>query len=273
DKASSLDGFEESILFMTDASVMLDPNCLVEMVKHFKNPEVFLVDATMKSIGTTEGGISASEGMYIEMEGRLKTWVSKATGIMMGPFGGCYCIRASSYHPVPPTFLVDDFYITMKGYADGGLAINEEDAVCYEKVGVEQKEEYKRKRRISSGNFQNMVHFFDLWFPPVNALGFSFFSHKVLRWCGPFFIIFALAGLTILVITGTTITYQFLFVSLVLWLIVLPLLDRILGTVGLRIGILRNIRYFNVMNWALLQGFFKYIYGIKSNVWQPPKRS
>jgi hypothetical protein len=32
------------------------------------------------------------------------------------------------------------------------------------------------------------------------------------------------------------------------------------------------LRYFMLMNVALLAGFFKFLNGIKSNVWQPTQR-
>ena len=271
--ASTMPGFEEGIFLLTDASVMLAPDCIQQLVQHFKNPAVFLVDASMRSMGLNAADISQSEGIYIKIEGLLKSWESRAFGKMMGPFGGCYALRASYYSPVPHNFLVDDFYITMKGFQKGGLAINEPKAVCYEKVGTEQKEEFRRKRRISAGNFQNLVHFFGSWFPPRNAVSFAFFSHKILRWCGPFFIIFATIGSAWMWWNGSTFPYAILLVLLLCWIVLIPLVDEILRSLNIHLSPLRNVTYFNAMNWALLMGFFKYLYGIKSNVWQPPKRN
>lgn len=273
EKAQSLEEFDQSIFLLTDASVMLHEDCLKNLVKHFKNPEIFLVDATMKSVGLTEDGISQSEGLYIQTEGWLKSCESRALGKMMGPFGGCYALRASYYSPVPSNFLVDDFYITMKGFAKGGKAINEPSAICYEKVGHEQKEEFRRKKRISAGNFQNAFTFFWSWFPPRNALSFAFFSHKILRWCGPFFLIFATLGSAWLAWQQTTFFYLILLVLLIGWMILIPLFDGLLRSLNIHLAPLRNITYFNAMNLALLMGFFKYLYGIKDNVWQPPKRN
>lgn len=273
DQASQLPDFDRSIFLMTDASVMLEKNCLQELVKHFKNPAIFLVDAAMQSRGLSSAGISQSEGVYIRIEGLLKSWESKAFGKMMGPFGGCYALRGSYYSPVPHNFLVDDFYITMKGFSKGGDAINEPLALCYENVGQEQKEEFKRKKRISAGNFQNMMTFWRSWLPPRHALSFTFFSHKILRWCGPFFLIFATIGAAWLVWKQTTILYTLLLLFLIAWIVVIPLLDELFRRMNIHFRLLRNVTYFNAMNLALLMGFFKYLYGIKSNVWQPPKRS
>ncbi len=263
---------DDRIYLLTDASVILETNCLKALVKHFKNEEIFLVDANMKSTGLEKGGVAKSEGTYIKSEVRIKDMESRTWGKMIGPFGGCYTIRSSYYSEVPKNFLVDDFYITMKGYEKGGNAINELSAICYENVGFSSQEEFKRKARISAGNFQNLWNFKSLWFPPFTKLGFAFFSHKILRWLGPFFILFALLSLCWIVANSTTLLYTFLLLGLVSWLFLIPLLNYILQLLNLSLGLFKNITYFNSMNWALLAGFFKYINGINNNVWEPPKR-
>ena len=78
---------------------------------------------------------------------------------MMGAFGGCFAVRRACYHPAPAAFLVDDFYITMAVLRDGYQAINELDARCYEDVSDHLPEEFRRKARISAGNFQNLREF------------------------------------------------------------------------------------------------------------------
>jgi len=251
---------------------MLEKNCLKNLVRHFKNPEIFLVDANMQSLGLEKGGISKSEGTYIQSEVRIKDMESRLWGKMIGPFGGCYTIRSTYYTPVPSNFLVDDFFITMKGYEKGGKAINELQALCYEHVGFSAQEEYKRKARISAGNFQNLFTFWKLWFPPFSKLGFAFFSHKILRWLGPFFIIFALLSLIAINAYSTTLLYQILLFGLLGWLVAIPIFDRLLDYFNITLRPVKNIAYFNSMNWALLAGFFNYINGINNNVWEPPKR-
>jgi hypothetical protein len=36
--------------------------------------------------------------------------------------------------------------------------------------------------------------------------------------------------------------------------------------------IIRYITYFNAMNLALFNGFFKYLKGVQNGIWQPTKR-
>jgi len=54
---------------------------------------------------------------------------------------------------------------------------------------------------------------------------------------------------------------------------ILPLFDLFLKSGEIHIRLLRFITHFYSMNLALFLGFFKYLKGINSNVWQPTKRN
>jgi len=269
---SALQNNSLHVLLVTDANVILAPSTLKAMAKHFKNEAIAIVDANMVHTGIQSEGISKAENKYISGEVMLKNREGLLWGKMIGPFGGCYAIRADYYTRVPSTYLVDDFYVTMKTLEKGGMAINDLEAVCYEAVSHEIYEEYKRKSRISAGNFQNLVTFKHLWWPPFKTLNFAFFSHKVLRWWGPFFLICIILTSIILAFTNPVI-YRPVFFTFAFGLIGAPLIDLFFNALKINVLALRGVRYFIIMNIALLHGFFKFLKGIKSNVWEPPKRT
>lgn len=257
------------VFIITDASVMMSPGVCQALVQHFKHPELAIVDAQMLHTGVREVDISGSEDSYISWEGRLKYYEGVLWKKMIGPFGGCYALRSDFFVPVPDNFLVDDFYITLQAFRRGGLAIKELSALCYEPVGHELTEEFRRKARISAGNLQNMFYFSDLWLPPFGLPNFPFFSHKILRWLGPIWLI--LLWLTAGLLAHNQF-YALLFVLLSALYSLTPLLDEGLKKWNKHWALLRNVRYFLTMNLALLAGYLRYVKGIKSNVWQPPKR-
>ncbi len=260
------------VFLMTDASVMLFPDTLRNLVRHLRDPKIALVDTHFQSQPAGDAGIAVSEGQYVSGEVMLKHRESLLWQRMIGPFGGCYLLRSSYYAPVPPKFLVDDFYIALKVFEQGGGAINDLDARCYETSSDEISEEYRRKVRIGAGNFQNLQTFKHLLWSGDWPLAFAFTSHKILRWKGPFFIIFAFLSSAILAMIGNLFYLALLLIQTGVW-IVLPLLDLILWKLDIHLKPLRNLRYFVYMNLALLNGFFKYLNGIKTNVWQPTKRN
>lgn len=269
-KAIDKYGQHEGHLFLiTDASVMLTPKVSWCLVRHFKTPKLAIVDAHMVHTGMEAASISHSEDSYISWEGQLKQNESILWQRMIGPFGGCYALRSDFYQEVPANFLVDDFYITMRVFEEGGLAINELEAICYEPVGHEMSEEFRRKARISAGNVQNLLRFRKMWWPPVGNPNFAFFSHKVLRWFGPLWLIGLLVSGALL---SHNLFYGFLFLFLLVGVFLVPLLDVLLRQLHIHVLLLRHVRYFLVMNLALFAGFIRYIKGIRTNVWQPPKR-
>lgn len=260
---------KDHIFIITDASVLLSTDVCRHLCKHFKEPHLAIVDAHMVHTGMQKEDISGAEDKYISWEGKLKYHESIVWKKMIGPFGGCYALRSDFFVPVPDNFLVDDFYITMQAFRKGGLAINEPLAYCYEPVGHEIKEEFRRKTRISAGNIQNMFTFLDLWLPPWGNPNFAIFSHKILRWLGPLWLILALLSSGLL---AHNLFYGCLFILTGAAYTLPILLDAILHRLNIHWSLVRHVRYFLMMNLALLAGYFRYAKGIKSNVWQPPKR-
>lgn len=256
-----------AILIFTDANVIFEENTIFELVKHFKNEKIALTDSNMINKGLKKEGISVQEKTYIEAEVAIKNAESRLWGCMMGPFGGCYALRKNFFSEIPAHFLVDDFYINMKVLEQGGRCINEINARVYEDVSNDLKEEFRRKVRIAAGNFQNLFTFFPLLFK-FNIISFCFFSHKVLRWLGPIFMIFAYFSSLLLLHSEF---YKWIFIVQNVFYI-LPLLDYLLKNINLHFSMLRFITHLLAMNLALFAGMIKYFRGIDSSVWEPTQR-
>lgn len=257
------------ILILTDAKVFFNINTLFELVKHFKNEEIHIVGGSILAKKQKKDGISYQEKTFISREIQIKNQEGIIWGKTMGIYGAIYGIRKSSYHPVPENFSVDDFFITMKVLEKGKKVIMNTSAISNEDVPNLIKTEFKRKIRISAGNFQNSIYFFKLLIKPWTSLSFVFFSHKIIRWIGPFLLLYSIMSITLLCCKSDFYFYLFILQNI---LIIIPLLDLILRKFNIHIVFLRFITHFTAMNIALLLGFFKYIFGVKTNIWQPTKR-
>ena len=258
------------IIILTDANVYFEPQTIFELVKHYKNSEIALVGGLILNTNVKKTGISYQEKTYLSFENSIKYREGVLWGSMIGAFGGVYSIRKDMYHPVPKNYLMDDFYITMHVLQDGKKAIMEPDAVCYEDISNVMHEEFRRKVRISIGNYQNLVAFGNMASNPFSGVGFSFISHKILRWFTPFFLIVILLLSAYLGWFNSLYAYLF-FIQLIL--LCIPLFDFTCKSWNIHIRLFRFITHFYSMNLALLLGFFKYLKGINSNVWQPTKRN
>jgi cellulose synthase/poly-beta-1,6-N-acetylglucosamine synthase-like glycosyltransferase len=259
----------DDVLIFTDANVMFSPATIYEMVKHFKQKSIGQVAANILSRGVTAGGISVQEKTYIQGENRVKYLEGLNWGTMMGAFGACYALRADCWTTIPPNYLMEDFYLSMNVLKQGEKAISELKAVCYEDVSTEVGEEFKRKSRIQAGNFQNLGVYWKLLLG-FNAVAFCFFSHKVIRWFGPLFIVGAYVSNLFLLTQGRFYLFTFIVQNL---LLLSPVVDAILKQVGVHLIVLRFASYFYAMNLALVNGFWMYVRGIKTNAWSPTKRN
>ncbi len=262
---------EEDVFILTDADVMLQSDTIQKLTRHFVNPNIGVVDSQIINELDESKSVSKSESKYLSGEVRLKYYEGQVFGKLMGTFGGCFAIRATCFKHIPEHFKVDDFYLTMNALVLQYQAISDPEARCTGKVLSTFTEEFRRKRRMSSGNFQNMA-VYKKYLLPFTSLGFVFFSHKVIRYIGPFLMIAMLLTSGYLAYHGVVLM-QILIIGQGFWYLIIPLLDKICAKLGLNLLALRNVSYFNYMNLALLLGFKDYINGIESNIWEPTKRS
>jgi len=245
----------EDILILTDADTFFNPDTIPELVKPFSDSYIGGVQADIHSYVNQQEAVAQQEKIYNDREFRIKKGESRH-GTVIGAFGACYAIRSSLYRPVPKGFYVDDFFIFMSILKQGYQTVIAPNAVCEMEVSGKSEVQFKRKVRISVGNFQNFSHFKELLIPFRHFAGFAFFSHKVIRWLGPFLMLFTLLANVLL------LPYHALFA----WLLAgqalfygLGLLDLLFSAIALKIKPLRFIRHFILMNLALFFGFFRFL--------------
>ena len=257
---------DEPVLILSDANVIFKQNTIFELVKYFKDSNVGLVSANIIKESSNNDGISYQEKKYLNFENKIKASESYAFNFIMGAEGGCYAIRNNLFSKVPSNFIVDDFFITMQVLERKNYALLNNLAVCIEDVTTDISSEYRRKVRISSGNFQNLFFFKHLLFD-FSSICFAFWSHKVLRWLTPFFIFICLFSSVFL------IPYHKFFIWIAciqLLFLLFPLFNYFFKFNNV---FLKFIAHFYLMNFALFEGFIKFIKGIKSSIWEPINRN
>ena len=258
------------VFILTDANVFFLKQTIFEMLKHYKNKEIALVAGNILNPVVKMDGIAHQEKSYLTRENKIKYQEGICWGSMIGAFGGCYSLRAANYTIVPKYFIVDDFYLSMNVLKQGKKAIVALEAVCIEDVSNKVSEEFRRKVRIATGNFQNLFHFASLLKNPFSSIGFCFWSHKVIRWMGPFLLIMAFNTSYLLSLSHAAFLPV---VYLQLGLSLSPIIDWVFKKIGIHLKLLRFASHFYLMNLALLKGFFIFKKGIKSSIWEPTKRN
>ena len=151
-------------------------------------------------------------------------------------------------------------------------------AVATEHGSFSVKEELKRKVRIAAGCYQSLFRLPKLLNPFFNfQLFFQYISHKVLRWT------LAPLALPTLLITSTLLSFsghKNTFPSMYFILLVLQLLFYMLAIVGFvtqnrpfRKRLIYAPFYFTAMNYAMFKGFFRFLKGKQTVLWEKAKRA
>jgi cellulose synthase/poly-beta-1,6-N-acetylglucosamine synthase-like glycosyltransferase len=248
------------ILVMSDANTMFAPDAIRKLVRHFQDPKVGCVSGELTL--EQEGGVSG-EGIYWKYEGWIKRNESDL-GFLIGCNGGIFALRKSLYDPLPASTIVEDFVLTMRVLEKGSRVRFEPFARATEPAAPTTRSETIRKIRIGAGDYQALGLTGALLHPRYGLCSFAYWGHKVLRWTVPFLIMAALlTNLSLIHLSLYRVLFGLQMVGLV--------------TAGLSYGLpqgkklpkwTRPISYFYLMNFALLRGFFRFLFQTQRVTWE-----
>ena len=247
------------ILLLTDASALLRPDALLRLVENFSDPGVGCVSGRYviaRDVTPHLDGRGESERGYFEFEvfQRRQESLFHST---LGAHGAGYALRRNLFPELPSGTINDDFVIPMLILSRGYRTVYEDRAVVAEAHLATSRGEFRRRIRISHGNFQQI----GLLLPALGLKNFRalfvFLSHKVIRAFQPFYLllIFVLSA-----ILGGPVFGGFFALQAIFYLA---------GTGGFlvsRPGRLFSVPlYFLMGNAAILYGFFRQIRPGKSS--------
>jgi len=250
------------LLVFSDANAMFAANALRKLVRHFSDPHIGGVCGRLVLQGDDS---ETDEGPYWKLETYLKTRES-AVDSCLGANGAIYAIRKSSWPGIPDNTFVDDFVIGMRVREQNLRVIYDTEAVATEELPQSVGHEMTRRIRIGAGDFQALLLCWRSLLPWRGLYVWSFWSHKVLRWLVPFFMLAALVSNIAL------LAHPLFAVLLVLQLAFYGL--AILGAFmrKRKIVLLSAPHYFVTINLALLFGFFRFVTGTQQAAWKRTAR-
>lgn len=261
------------IVIFTDANTDVNQDAIINIVRHYKDPQVGAV-AGEKRIAVGEAGdaTGAGEGFYWRYESTLKKWDSELYSVV-GAAGELFSIRTELFEHVPPDTIIEDFIMTLGIAKKGYRVIYEPNAYAAEGQSASIAEELKRKIRIAAGGLQAISRLGDLLNPfKYGVLSFQYISHRVLRWTlAPLALPFLFIANLILAKTYIPL-YQFLFAAQ-LGFYLLAFIGFLLEKRKLKMKAFFIPYYFCIMNYSVYKGFFRIIAGKQSVLWERAKRA
>ncbi|UII19183.1 glycosyltransferase family 2 protein [Fulvivirga ligni] len=264
---------KSSITVFSDANTLLNDEAYKNIVRHFSAEKVGLVAGEKRVMSKDKDGAAASgEGFYWKYESKLKKWDSELHSVV-GAAGELFAIRTELFKPVDTNIVIEDFYISLSLAMQGYKVVYEPDAYAMESGSASVGEELKRKIRIAAGGIQAIVKLKGLLnFFKYGVLSFQYISHRVLRW--------TLAPLCLLLVLFTNIYLAYLQIPLYELILICQVAFYLFSIIGwllqnnnLKIKIFFIPYYFSMMNYAVFRGFFRYVKGSQSAVWEKAKRA
>lgn len=250
------------IIVFSDASAMLAPDALKKLVANFTDPTVGCVSGRYvirHDVTPLLDARSVGERGYFEFEVFLRTKESLFYSTL-GAHGAFYGIRKNLFPDISPGVINDDFVIPMEIAKNGYRTVYEDQALVFEIHQATVSGEFKRRVRISHGNFQQIVLLRSLLGFQHPRVALVFWSHKVLRIFQPFY----LAGILFLPLAIGGPLYRSFFL--------LQLLFYGLGGVAITFRLSSKIfavpLYFVMGNAAILAGLIRYMKRRKAPVLQ-----
>jgi len=257
---------EQPIVVFSDANTHFENDAIKRLVAHFENKKVGAVCGELNLFNS--GNNDNKDSIYWQYEQFLKDKEGKLDALL-GANGAIYAIRSHLYTSIPANTVVDDFLIVMNVAKANYKIMYDKKALAHEEIAPSIAEESKRRIRIGTGNYQAFTRLYWALNPMIGWRFFSYFSHKVLRWFTPHLMIIVLMSNFILI--GDPFYNLTLLVQVIAYLI--AILGQKVSEQGKPIpSSVALLTFFVSMNFALLQGFYRFAFKNVKGTWQRTSR-
>ena len=255
------------ILVFTDADCLLPANALGRLMENFADPEVGLATGRPRYVNSGETDIAENESLYLRYETWLREQESER-GLLAMASGSLFAMRRSLWRSLDPT-LGDDFALPLL-IARAGKR-NRLDTRVAAVTCLDQNRPasmLRMKTRIVSKDFRALLAYRELLNPLRHgALAAGLWSHKLLRWLVPYFLLgFAAADIWLL---GRPFFRVLFILQAAFYALALAGLVRRSRAPGAPWSVPAS---FCLVNLAALLGTLRCLAGRTSSKWSPERR-
>ena len=256
---------DADIIIFTDAGAILPNDSLRHLLEAFQDPMVGAVSSVDRFL--TEDGTLQGEGAYVRYEMWLRDLEARFHSLV-GLSGSFFAARRAICQRWDSR-VQSDFGTALSCVQLGMRAVSDRRVIAYYRNIKDSRKEYQRKvRTVTRGMNSLRIRASVLNVARYGRFSFEVFSHKVMRWATPWFLLGAL-GSNIALAFHTPLYMTLLWVQLALYLS--PIAARLapaLHTIGVaRIGI-----YFVEVNVAIMHATILMLTGRTILTWEPSKR-
>jgi biofilm PGA synthesis N-glycosyltransferase PgaC len=179
------------ILVLADARQRWAADALQRLLQNFTRPEVGAVSGEL--VIESAPGVLAGVGLYWRYEKWLRRNEARVHSTV-GLTGSICAVRRELFRPIPRGVLLDDVYWPLRVAMQGWRVVYDEGAIAYDRLPERATDEFRRKVRTLSGNFQLAAVLPQALLPWRNPIWAQLISHKLLRLAVPWLLLVALVA-------------------------------------------------------------------------------
>ncbi len=180
---------QSEIVVFSDANAFYKHDAIEKFVRNFSDPQVGCVTGDSRYVDVKKSSSGSNEKMYWDYDRELKVGES-SFGSMVGSDGAIFAIRKSLYSDLGPQD-INDFVLPLRIVGQGFRCVFEKEAICEEESTVQMAQEFSRKVRVVNRSWNALWNMQYLLNPFAHGwFAVQLWSHKVLRWLSPLFLLF-----------------------------------------------------------------------------------
>ncbi|MGQ9424678.1 glycosyltransferase family 2 protein [Gilvimarinus sp. F26214L] len=253
------------IIVFSDVATEMPTDALQKLSRYFSDPEIGAVSSEDRFISAS--GQVAGEGAYVRYEMWLRQRESRLAGLV-GLSGSFFAARrdvCQHWDIHSPS----DFNTALNSARLGYRAVTAPDVLGYYPDLKDPTKEYARKIRTVIRGMTSLARHPDVLNPfSYGLFSFQVFSHKLMRWMVPWFLLALVAVNAALINQG--VIYQ---LTLAAQLALYALAAAAHYSSGLRgRGAVRLVYFFVQVNAAILAASCRFLSGTRMTVWNPSAR-
>jgi cellulose synthase/poly-beta-1,6-N-acetylglucosamine synthase-like glycosyltransferase len=252
------------VILFSDATSLYQRDAVQALLPNFADPTVGCVAGRLSYVDPADSRIGRGARSYWSYETFLKKHESRACSLI-GASGCLYAVRRTAYVPLYHE-ACSDFIIATKMVEQGLRAIYEPNAVCTELTNRRSDNELKMRVRIIAQTFTDLWRHVAMLNPFRSGFyAIQLFSHKVMRYLVPFFLMALFVASATL---SGSVFYRILFTAQLAGY-ACAALAWVLDLVGIRSRLLAFPQYFVLANIASLIALYKFLRGERYAHWEP----
>ena len=234
------------------------------VTQNFADPTVGCVAGLLVYEANSDSATARGGTEYWGYEIGLRRAESRLAGLV-GVSGCLYAVRRSAYRPIAPT-LISDFVVALQVRERGLKTVLEPAAVCYEKTLDRARGELSMRVRVAIRSIHALVVERRI----LNPLRYKMFawqvwSHKVLRYASPFFILLCFFA----TLTLYRDAWYFAFAIAQCLFAVVGAMGFLLDSRSAGLGFIGKPYYFVLTNLASFIAVLRYARGDRVVTWTP----